>query len=327
MKYRIAFLFAISCLFGQVESPQELEQELEAAQAQFERAMKMINPYYQGPLLTPGAGMAPPGAANVQGYLFVNDNYAAFDEDRHSVDLTSSQINVNPAAYLTFGVTDSMDATVVVQGDANWQFGKSGGGFGDVFAAVGWPILRQTRYLPAIKFSIGETFPTGQYEHLDSHLLNSTGGGSYQTQFGLGIAKLILWTTQHPVYLRWWAGYTVPTKVHVSGYNAYGGGHGTHGTVHPGNLFQTDFGFELCLTQRLVFCTDLVYKAANRTTFSGTTVLPVGGGYSDNLSIAPGFEYSWNPNLGVLGGVWFSVYGRNSPNFVSGIFSVSYSFP
>lgn len=287
----------------------------------------MINPYYQGPLLTPGAGMAPPGSSNVQFYGFVNDNYAAFNSKRESVSFPSSMVNFNPALYFTTGITKTMDGVLVLQGDGNWQNGKSGGGFGDVSVSVGWPILIQTVYLPAIKFNIGETFPTGKYQHLNPDLLNSTGGGSYQTTFSIGTAKLILWTTKHPVYLRWYFGYTIPTHLHVSGYNSHGGGKDTKGVVRPGNVFATDLGVEVSLTQKWVFCTDFVYKATNKTTFHGKTTEPVGGGSNDNLSIAPGFEYSWNPNLGVLGGVWFSVYGRNSLNFVSGIVSVSYSFP
>lgn len=331
MRSIILLLAAVCGVYGQEveegKSPQEIEQELESAEAQFERAKKMINPYYQGPLLTPGAGMAPPGVGNIQPYVFVNDNYAAFNEDRESVGLPSSQVNLNPLMYITTGITDTMDCVVLIQGDANWQFGQSGGGFGDVAAAVGWPILRQTVHLPAIKFNIGEVFPTGKYQHLDSHLLNSTGGGSYQTTFSLGVAKLVLWTTSHPVNLRWYCGYTIQTPVQVRGFNSYGGGSDTKGTVHPGSIFATDLGIEVALTQKWVFCTDFVYKAASPTRFFGTSTHPVGNGSADNLSICPGLEYSWNPNLGILVGAWFSVYGRNSNNFASAIVSLSYTFP
>lgn len=331
MKKYLFLLIAFS-LFSQdaqrpIKTPQQIQQEIQVAEVQFEKAKKMFNPYYQGPLLTPGAGMTPPGSANVQGYVFVNDDYADFNEDRHSVSLPSSLINLNPAAYFTFGITDTMDGVVVLQGDGNWQYHHSGGGFGDASVSVGWPILVQTRYLPAIKFNIGETFPTGKYQNLDKHLLNSTGEGSYQTQFSIGTAKLILWTTRHPVYLRWWFGYTIPSTVHVTGYNSFGGGPGTRGVVRPGNIFATDLGVEISITQKWVFCTDFVYKTVGLTQFHGRTILPMEHESSDNLSIAPGFEYSWNPNLGVIAGVWFSVYGRNSANFVNGIVSVSYSFP
>lgn len=331
MKQVFLLLLAVICIQAKDiaidKSPEQIAQEIKEAEDQFARAKNMINPYYQGPLLTPGAGMCPPGVGNVQGYVFVNDNYAAFNADRHSVKLRSRQINLNSALYLTTGITNTMDGVIVIQGEGNWQFGQSGGGFGDVSAAVGWPILLQTIYLPAIKFNVGEVFPTGTYQRLHTNALNATGGGSYQTQFSIGTAKLVLWTTPHPVNLRWFFGYAIASTVAVRGVNVYGGGQDTRGTVRPGNVFSTDFGVEIALTQRCVFCTDFVYKAANKTTFHGTSTTPVGSSSNDNLSIAPGFEYSWNPNLGVLAGTWFSIYGRNSANFVSGIFSVSYSFP
>lgn len=329
-KFALLLLVSI-CAYGQEaqvhKTPEQIAQELQVAENQFDRAKKMINPYYQGPLLTPGAGMTPPGMAGAQGYVFVNDNYAVFNKKRSSVSLPNSLINVNPALYVSTGITKTMDCVLVVQGDGNWQAGKSGSGFGDMYASVGWPILVQTVHLPAIKFNVGETFPTGNYQRLSPDLLDSTGGGSYQTQFSIGIAKLVLWTTQHPVNLRWWFGYTVPTSVDVRGFSTYGGDKTTKGTVRPGNSFSTDLGIEVAITQKWVFCTDFVYKAQNKTTFHGKTILPVGSGYGDNFSICPGFEYSWNPNLGVLAGVWFSVYGRSSPNFVSGIISISYAFP
>lgn len=327
------FLLVSACVCAQSEqqqphkSPQEIQQELDRAEAQYNRSLKIFNPYYQGPLLTPGASITPLGYGNIQGYVFVQDTYAAFNEDRHSVELKSSLINLNPAVYLSFGITPTMDGNLTIQGSENWQFDHTGGGFGDLGFTVGFPILVQKRYIPAIKFSVSETFPTGKYQHLDKFGLNSTGGGTYQTKFAISTAKLILWTTQHPVALRWYFGYSLSTTVKVADVNSYGGGPGTRGTVRPGNSFSTDLGIEVAITQRWIFCTDFVYKATNRTKFHGRTTVPVGNGSSDNLSIAPGFEYSWNPNLGILVGAWFSVYGRNSGNFATGIFSVSYSFP
>ena len=44
-------------------------------------------------------------------------------------------------------------------------------------------------------------------------------------------------------------------------------------------------------------------------------------------SADPVIEYNWSENLGVLGGAWFSVYGRNSLAFVQGVFSVCWTFP
>jgi hypothetical protein len=94
-----------------------------------------------------------------------------------------------------------------------------------------------------------------------------------------------------------------------------------------------DVGIEVSLTQRWVIANDIVYNAQNRTSYSGNpgtnaddSDASLGGGYSDNLNLSPAIEYNWNENLGVLGGVWFSVYGRNSGNFVSGVLSLVWTF-
>ena len=78
---------------------------------------------------------------------------------------------------------------------------------------------------------------------------------------------------------------------------------------------------------------DLAYFTTNKTTFSGTAGttaagLPAttGGPSSDQLSVAPAVEYNATSNLGFIGGVWFSVWGRNSNAFVSGILSLVYVF-
>jgi hypothetical protein len=295
----------------------------------------MFNPWYTGPLLTPGATMMAPGYGNIQPYLFVTDNYARFDEDRHSQSLKSSLVNVNPTVWLQFGVTDSVDINMNVQMNANWQSHESGAGYGDMALVGGFLIATQTIHVPSIKLSIKEIFPTGQYQHLNSNGLglSATGGGSYQTMFTLALSKLMFWDYLHPVNFRLAFNYNVPVPVRVHGFNTYGGGFGANAKVRPGNTFSADTAFEVSLTQRWVLSTDLVYSAQERTKYSGYaglaadgTPASIGGGYNDNLSIAPAFEYNWNENLGMVGGVWFSVYGRNSSNFVTGIISVTWTF-
>lgn len=317
------------------KTPEQIEMELQDAEAQFLRAKEMFNPWYTGPLITPSASMMPPGYGNFQPYIFMVGNYAHYDVERKSVSLPDNLYQFISSNILQFGVTKTMDIIVVLTAEGQWEAGKSGGGFGDVPITLGWPIVLQTLYVPQIKFSVQETFPTGRYQHLNSNglALSGIGGGSYQTQFSLTFGKTILWTYCHPMNLRLFFGYNIPSKVHVEGFNVYGGGFGTRGTVRPGNTFKADLGIEWSVNQPWVLCFDIVYSASNRTTFSGRpgtlrdgTPAAVGGGYSDNLSLAPGFEYNWNENLGIVAGTWFSVYGRNSLAFVQGIFSVCWTF-
>lgn len=328
------FWFLILPFLLAAQTPQQIAQELQQAEAEFQKAKKMFNPWYTGPLITASASMMPVGMGNTQPYIFVVDNYASYNEDRQSIDLPSDLVQLKGTGLLQTGVTDNFDFTLNFFGQGNWQFNESGGGFGDMNVVAGFLIYKQSRYVPQMKLTISETFPTGKYKRLDPHGLHGIGAGAYSTQVGLAFGKILFWTTKHPMNTRLFLGYQLSTVVNVSGFNTYGGGYGCHGRVRPGNQFAADFGYEISLTQRWVAAIDVVYTATNRTKFHGhpgTDKLgapaAVGSGYSDNLSLAPAFEYNWNPSLGIIAGVQFSVYGRNSLNFVSGILSVTYSFP
>jgi hypothetical protein len=280
--------------------------------------------------------MMPVGVGNTQPYLFVTDNYASFNKDRHSVSLPHSTIQLKGTGLLQTGVTPTTDFTLNILGVANWQNNHSGGGFGDVNVVAGFLVNQQSLYVPQVKLTISQTFPTGKYKNLNNNglLLDAVGLGAYSTQVGLGFGKILCWTTKHPMNTRLFLGYQLSTVVNVRGFNTYGGGFDTHGRVRPGNVFTADFGYEISISQPWVAAIDVVYTATNATKFHGHTgtladgtPASVGGGYSDNLSLAPAIEYNWNANLGVIAGAWFSVYGRNSTNFASGIFSVTYTFP
>lgn len=326
---------ALTAQEADVKTPQQIEEELAQAEAKFDKAKKMFNPWYTGPLITAGSSLMPQGWGNLQPYLYVADNYARFDSHRHSHHSSSSLVSLNPYASLQFGMTKSTDILLGLQGFGNWQSHHSGGGFGDMGMTVGFLVNEQTRYTPGIKFCVSETFPTGRYQRLNTNGLglDATGGGSFQTQFALNMSKVVFWDNLHPMNLRMSFMYKLPVKVKVHGFNNYGGGYGTHATVHPGNTFSVDGAFEISLTQRWVWATDIVYVAQNATTYCGETgtteggdAASLGGGFNDNLSLAPAIEYNWNENLGILGGVWFSVYGRNSSNFVTGIISITWTF-
>ncbi len=150
---------------------------------------------------------------------------------------------------------------------------------------------------------------------------------------GLNTQKTFFWWATHPLRLRANLAYTIPSFVKVHGFNSYGGGYGTDARVHPGNSWLFDGAFELCIDHYWVFACDMLYTYANKTSFTGTqgtlangTPAPLGSGSSYSWSLAPAVEYNWNENLGILVGAWFTVAGRNTPNFAGGIFSVNYVY-
>ncbi len=317
-------------------TPEQVEVQLISAEKQYEHALKLFNPWYTGPLITPSASMVPPGEAMIQPYIFFTDNFAVFNDHRKIVSAPNVfGIKVQPI-LLEIGITPSLDTTLTMGAVENWSRGKTGGGILDTSIALGFKVNDESLYVPKMKFTVSQLFPTGSYQHLSSNGLNlsATGVGAWQTTFTWALGKLLFWDTLHPFNTRLALNYTLSTPVRVHGFNAYGGGHGTRGTVHPGNIFTADLGLELSINQPWVVALDVVYTYTNKTSFHGKpgklsngSPASVGSGYSDQLSLAPAVEYNFNANMGILWGVWFPVYGRNSTDFVSAIFSWYWEFP
>lgn len=337
MVKRFLFLVPIILMASDLKTPEEIQEELNVAEAQFKHAKKLFNPWYTGPLITPSASMIPPGYVMTQPYVYVADNYAMFDKQRKSISLPSNLVSVKLLPFFyQIGVTKTVDVSIFGSGVMNWQSGQFGGGFNDVTAILGFLVQPESLYVPQVKFTISETFPTGKYQNLSTNglNLNASGAGAFATQFGFVFSKVLFWARLHPLNARAFIGYTLSTPVHVKNFNAYGGGFGTRGTVHPGNSLAADLGLELSMNQRWALALDLVYTANNRTTFHGNPgrlasgkSASVGTGYSDNFSLCPAIEYNWADWGGFIGGAWFSVYGRNSLNFAQAVLSAYMVLP
>src|SRR5262245_33588169 len=98
------------------KTPKEIQQELKEEQAKYEHDLKLLNPWYTGLLITPSATMVPPGWAMWQPYIYFTDTYANYDDERHVVDRPNLySLKVQPV-IVQAGVTDSVDATLVMSG-------------------------------------------------------------------------------------------------------------------------------------------------------------------------------------------------------------------
>ena len=308
--------------------PEKIEKEIEKAQKDFDAAKKMFNPWYTGPLLTPSAHVLTPGYINIQPYLFYTNNYGHFNEHGKSSSVPHLK-QLNPSlAPLQAGITQWLDASLVVQGLYNHMHGHSYMNWGDTSFTLGFGLLPEAPYQPAIKFCLKEIFPTGNFQKFDPKKadVESTGAGSYQTVFSLNVSKVVWWLTTHPMNLRTSFNYTVPSHAHVRGINSYGGAPDTNGSVKVGTNFAWDFGYEYSFTQKWVAAFDIAYTYSWKSTFSGHTSAPVGVPFNDQLSLAPALEYNLNENFGFIAGVWATVWGRNSSNFISEIISFTWTF-
>lgn len=335
----ISVLYMASGLYAQTSkelpSRAAIQKELTQAEKDFQDAKQMFNPWYTGPLLAPSAHLIPKGVANIQPYLFLTGNYGHYTNSGSNESMPTL-FNVNPQIIGLVGVLEHMEAVIAIQANYNSQNHESSFNFGDMSVGLGFDLLREKPYVPALLLSIQETFPTGKYQKLNPSKggVDATGAGTYSTKVGLNFSKLVWWwIPAHPMSFRLAVSYSFPSIVHVKGFNAYGGGYGTDGRVHPGQSLGIDFGYEYSFTQHWAGALDIVYTYKLESHFSGKQGVDangqpavVGGPFSEQLSLAPAIEYNWNENLGFIGGLWFTVWGRNSLSFVSGVLSVAYTF-
>lgn len=334
----IPFIFSLP-LFAQqqreIKTPEQIQAELDQAQKDFETAQKMFIPWYTGPLITGSANNLPAGKWNIQPYLFFTVNHAVYDDDRKSIDVPNVWI-IQPLFILQRGLTSWLDATIGPQGFFRWRKGESAAEFGDLTLSFGLQVLKQTPYVPSIRITIGESFPTGRFEKLSPNKagIDASGIGAYATIIGLFFNKIYWENPLHPVSVRIAATYEIPNhEVSVQDFNTFGGGFGTDGNVCVGQTLNLDLGVEVSLTQQWVFAMDVAYFYSRETTFKGNPGVDafgnpasVGGPSADQLSLAPAIEYNVSERGGFIGGIWFSVTGRNSPNFVSLVLSYTYLF-
>ncbi|OGO92685.1 MAG: hypothetical protein A3F10_00425 [Coxiella sp. RIFCSPHIGHO2_12_FULL_42_15] len=291
----------------------------------------MSEPWLTGPLLAPAGVTVPKGHTNIEPYLFITDAYGIYGSNwrMHSIDSTQA---VNPVLILTHGLADRLDFQAALPYLFSFKNGHEYNSLGDINLLFGIQAIKSDVW-PNLRITVGETFPSGRYQDLIAYRsgVDSTGAGAYQTVIGANFQKsLRLW---HGRVLRTrldFAFSTAPT-VQVSGFNSYGGGFGTSGTIDPGDKYSVDLGLEFTLTQHWVPALDVVYAHQELTRFKGiagttaTGMAATNGSTGYNLiSLAPAMEYNFTPSFGVIAGAWFSVAGKGTADFTSAVIAVNY---
>ncbi|KPK32956.1 MAG: hypothetical protein AMS24_02680 [Chlamydiae bacterium SM23_39] len=293
-------------------------------------------PWYTGPLLTQSADNLSPGQGNIQPYLFVLDSFAEYDSSwhRHRVDKT---IVTNTLLFLQFGIFQFLDGTLRLSGFYKHKKNKDIVKLGDSAFEFGIQLLKDKKNsnIPSVRVVISERFPTGKYDNLNPNKggIDATGKGCYETFVSLNLSKIVYWIKMHPTRFRLSLSYSFPSKVSVKNFNSYGGGYNTSGKVTPPNLFITSFSFEYSFNRNWVYAMDFLCLKAKKTKFSGNPGTTIDGKTASNappsliqISIAPAIEYNFSKNLGIITGAWLSIAGKNVEDFISYVFSVTYTF-
>jgi hypothetical protein len=296
-------------------------------------AKKTYDPWYTGSLIAESANNVDKGQINIQPYLYYTDNYGEYRRRHHIPNTFIFQSETS----FQIGITKWLDFTVDATAYYSEKEKKDSFKFGDITGSFGIQVMKEKdlTYQPSIRIKIEQSFPTGKYNNLNPNKkgIDSSGSGSYETEFQFLMSKVIYWFTNHPIAWRLNLMYTLPTNVKVKNFNTYGGGYNTKGTVKPDKIFTGIVAFEFSFTQRWVYAMDIVYIYTTKATFKGIPGTLEDGTTASNtlpssyqLSLAPAIEYNFNENLGALGGMQFTVKGRNSMEFYSGIISVTYTF-
>lgn len=286
-------------------------------------------PWLTGPLLAPTAYVTPLGHLDIEVYGFAIAYTGAYDHHGKAHSFPTLWTNyVQPEFEI--GISSNMDIELlptvyynVSQGAANWAFGDF---------PITWDIglydkqFKIRNWSTGIKLSFSETIPFGKYRNLNPKK-NGTeigGTGSWITNIGITWGNLFRLNGSHYFNGRLALSYSLPAPVHVKGFNYYGGGYGTDGTVYPAQSLNLDFAFEYTFTQNWVFAMDMVGNWSTRPRFKGkrgTTatgaVAPIKTVSSVQYSLAPAIEYNWSASIGLIAGSWFTVGGRNSLQFAS----------
>jgi hypothetical protein len=285
-------------------------------------------PWFTGPLLAPTPINMDPKHPAIEPSLTVFDTFGVYNS-KWQFEKRDPIWSINPLIDFQFGLTQDLGMEVLASTISNFQRGKTATHFQDTILRLGYQLSNDIKgsWVPDARIILQEIFPTGKYQNLSPSrpAIDATGFGSFQTGPIVIVRKLF---HLHPYHLSLSAsaGYSFPASVSVRSFNTYGGGHGTKGKVSPGQSLIAFFSGELSLNQRWVFAFDSELFYQRTSTFSGRTIDPTGLPPSIQISFAPEIEYNFNEASGLLGGLWFTLAGKNAEAFGSAFLAYVYIF-
>ncbi len=294
-------------------------------------------PWMTGTLLSPSGRVTKGGHVGFEQYCYLNSADSKYDSDWKKIESQRSIWDATLESSLTVGLTGWAECYL----NSFWHYTSVGGAqsyeLGDAKFGIGIQLVEESQedYWPSIKLTIAETFPTGKYDFFDPQALGSDAGGfgRYSTKAQLAISRLIRLSGIYWLNLRLAANYNFPASTHVQGLNTFGGALDTDGWISQGQWMEAFFGLQLTLAQRWTFSFDALAIYEKPIRFKGypgfiapnvPAVFP--HHCSASYSIAPALEYNWSQQVGIIGGVWFSIAGKNSLAFTNGVIALNFSY-
>lgn len=317
------------------------------------------DPWFTGPFFAESGKTIPKGHSE----LFLTGYYTSSDaiyNNNWMLESTSPYrtIEINP--QFTYGLTDSMDVEWDILYQNNRTLGKTRQAMGDTAILLGFQLLDSEKISTSIRLTLEEIIPTGRFERLSSanHGTDATGLGSYQSLVGLNIEHSSVIQETYTLKSLLSIDYLYATETKIEGISTFGGNPLTRGTIKPGNVFTFDLAEELSLTQHWVAVLEGYFLFENASKFKGDVgkfkslrtldptqrervidrlhglfpsrhnigKLGLGNDNVGEFTFAPGLEYNFTENCGLIMGSWFTVAGKNTPNFNSIIIGLNTYF-
>lgn len=295
--------------------------------------ISFAGPWYTGPLLAPAGHTIPKGHTNFEMYGFFTEIQGAYNGNGQ-VSGTPGVRNYVANPIFSHGLTDKVDIQYGVPYNFNQNQNIHARAVGDISVTLGYQMLeqRQSKWRPDLRVTLQETLPSGNYNHLNPALrgTDATGSGSYQTALNLNFQHVLHLKGIHYYRTRLSLGYAYAADVMIDDFSTYGGNPTTRGVIRPGNQASIDLAGELSLTQRWVAVMEAYASNRQATTFTGNPGVDsngmlnsIGRGAAKFVSLAPAIEYNFSPNIGIIGGVWFTLDGRNTAKFSSTVIALN----
>jgi hypothetical protein len=279
---------------------------------------------FTGPLVTPAVNTLPAGMFNVEPYLIHTNSRGGFDDrgNRHAEKPTARQWQV--ALPMIYGLTDN----IAVQLTLNAARTSVDGWHSDGLRMADSAIRVQSRLRApeadgsglVLAVSAAQRLPTGKYHQLDDNPLNGVGTGAMRTTLAFGAQQLYWLDNGHA--LRWrgqlaWS--PSPGRVRVRGPSVYGTPAGFRGYASPGEAWNASLAAEYVLDHRWVLVGEAIWNRESGTRLNGAASGHGSWTYLSGhaVSLAPAVEYHFNPKVGLVAGVQFTVGGRNATDYVA----------
>lgn len=273
-------------------------------------------------MLANSAATLPRGRALVETYVF--------DQISGNSSLLGS------LTYLLYGVNDRLTMGLKPMVGALSVGGKSrGAGIGDLTLSAQYRLtsLRARAGTPTIAVSLQRSLPIGRFDRLDTSPASGLGSGAPATTIAL-YGQQYFWLPNGRIFrARLNLSQTFSGAAAVAGESVYGTTAGFRGRARPGDVFSVGLSGEYSVTRSWALALDLVYNRAAPTRVDGVGGSPsspapiaLRSGVSEAIAIAPGVEYSWRPNLGVLVAARFIPRGLNTAPSVTPAVAINYVF-